>query len=262
MQTLTTNGLVLHICDEGPRGGRPVLFANSLGTDLRVWDALLPHLRPGLRLIRFDKPGHGLSDLASATIADMADTVALLAGTLELRGRLTVVGLSIGGMIGQSLAARHPNLMQALVLMDTAARIGTPQAWQDRIDAIRANGIDSIADAVMERWFTPNFRATRSAELKLWRNMLTRTSEDGYIACCRAIAETDLTDSTSRLTLPTLALVGAQDGSTPPDLVRATAQLAKAEFHSIEGAGHIPCVEQPEQTAALLNAFLSRTDDV
>lgn len=259
MQTISTSGITLHIRDEGPRDGRAVLFANSLGTDLRVWDALLPLLPAGLRIVRYDKRGHGLSDATPAPYAMdrlVADAEAVCGG-LGLRD-VTFVGLSIGGLIGQGLAARRPDLVRALVLMDTAAKIGTAQMWQDRIDAITAGGVEALADPILERWFTPAFRAANPG-FALWRNMLTRTSVAGYTGCCAAIAGADLTDSTRALRLPVLAMAGDTDGSTPPDLVRATADLCGADFHVIPDAGHIPCVEQPQATARLLADFLERT---
>jgi 3-oxoadipate enol-lactonase len=259
MLTISTSDITLHIRDEGPRSGRVLMFANSLGTDLRVWDALLPLLPARLRIVRFDKRGHGLSDATPAPyaldqlIAD-AEAVCDRLGLTDI----TFVGLSIGGLIGQGLAARRPDLVRALVLMDTAARIGTAAMWQDRIAAINAGGVEALAGPILERWFTPAFRDT-NPEFALWRNMLTRTSVAGYTGCCAAIAGADLTESTRALRLPVMAMVGDQDGSTPPDLVRATADLCGAEFHVISDAGHIPCVEQPEATARLLTEFLEKT---
>jgi 3-oxoadipate enol-lactonase len=248
----------MHYRDDGPRDGPAVVFANSLGTDLRLWDALLAHLPAGLRLIRYDKPGHGLSgDGGAVTIASLAeDAAALIEATA---GRPVVfVGLSIGGLIGQALAAARPDLLRALVLSNTAARIGTPESWAERIAAVEAGGTGSIADAVMARWFAPAFRATPA--LALWRTMLARTPAAGYAAACAAIAAADLTGATRALRQPALVIAGAEDGATPPDLVRATAALIPgAEFHLIPGAGHLPCVENPKAYAAILTPFLKAT---
>ncbi|WP_374300298.1 3-oxoadipate enol-lactonase [Paracoccus sp. (in: a-proteobacteria)] len=259
MQTISTSDITLHIRDEGPKDGRVVMFANSLGTDLRVWDALLPLLPAGLRIVRYDKRGHGLSDATPTpyTLDQLVADAEAVCDRLGLR-EITFVGLSIGGLIGQGLAARRPDLVHALVLMDTAAKIGTAPMWQDRIDAINTGGVAALADPILERWFTPAFRTT-NPEFALWRNMLTRTSVAGYTGCCAAIAGADLTESTRALRLPVLAMAGDRDGSTPPDLVRATAALCGADFHIIPDAGHIPCVEQPAATARLLADFLERT---
>lgn len=258
MRLVRTNRILTHVLESGDPAGRPVLFANSLGTDLRVWDRLLPELPEGLRLIRYDKRGHGLSDCPPPPYG-MGDLVADAAGlldALEVRGAV-VVGLSIGGMIAQGLAAERPDLVGALVLSDTAAKIGTEASWQERIDAVRDKGIAALEAGILERWFTRGFRDDRPEELAGWRHMLTRTPADGYVGCCAAIANTDLMESTARLRIPTLAVAGAEDASTPPDLVRETAGLIPgSRFEVIGGAGHLPCVEQPKVMARHFASFL------
>jgi 3-oxoadipate enol-lactonase len=258
MKTFRHLGNMLHYADQGPAQGQPVFFANSLGTDLRVWDLLLPHLRPGLRLIRYDKRGHGLSDAVPApyTIDALTEEAAALLDHLGLRD-VTVVGLSIGGMIAQNLAAKRPDLVAALVLMDTAAKIGTAQMWQDRIDAIRTQGIAALSQPILERWFGPDFHRTRPDDLALWRNMLCRTTLDGYLGCCAAIADADLTQQTRSLRVPAIAMAGSADGATPPDLVQQTAEYLGASFSIIAGAGHLPCVEAPQEVAARINQLLA-----
>lgn len=254
MRIADLGDVFLHYADEGE--GAPVVFANSLGTDFRLWDAVLPRLPRGLRFIRYDKRGHGLSSCPPAPYP----MGALVADAERLLDRLGVrdcvfVGLSIGGMIAQGLAVKRPDQVRAMVLSNTAARIGTRQTWDERIAAVRAGGIEPIADAVMERWFSRGFRAT--PELQLWRNMLVRQPAEGYAGCCAAIAGTDFYATTAALRLPVLAIAGSEDGSTPPDLVRETADLVRgSRFHLIRGAGHLPCVEKPDEFAAVLTAFL------
>ena len=255
MQTLTRPWGEMHICVQGPVDGAAVVFANSLGTDLRLWDALLPLLPPDLRLIRYDKRGHGLSDLGgAASLSDLADdAIALIEATTT--APVIFVGLSIGGLIAQNVAARRPDLIRALVLSNTAAKLGTAESWQARIEAVRTQGLHGLADAVMERWFGPAFRATPA--VTPWRNMLIRTPADGYSAACNALATADQTAATAGLRLPTLVIAGAQDGASPPDVVQATAALISgAAFHIIEGAGHLPCVETPDAYAAVVSPFL------
>jgi len=245
----------LHVRVDGPHDGPAVLFSNSLGTDLRLWDHVLPLLLPGLRVIRYDKRGHGLSSTGGGE--DLADHAADAIAIIEevAKGPVIMVGLSIGGLISQRVAADRPDLIRALVLSNTAAKLGTAESWQARIDAITAGGLESIADMVMERWFAAPFRAT--AELALWRNMLTRSPAAGYIAACRALARADQTGATARLTQPTLVIAGAEDGASPPDIVRATAALIPgAAFHLIPGAGHLPPVETPAAWAAIVAPFL------
>lgn len=249
----------MHYRIDGPDDGITVVFANSLGTDLRLWDQVLP-LLPGIRALRFDKRGHGLSDSGGpeedVSIAGLAGDAAALIEA-EGRGAVIFAGLSIGGMIGQQLAHDRPDLVRALVLSNTAAKMGSPESWTARIAAVRADGVASIADAVMERWFAAPFRAT--ASLAFWRNMLARTDAAGYAEACAAIAAADLAATTARLSLPALVIAGDQDGASPPDLVADTAALiADAAFRTIPGAGHLPPVETPSEWAALVRPFLQQ----
>ena len=246
----------LHVRVDGPDDGAPVVFANSLGTDLRLWDPILPMLPEGLRIVRYDKRGHGLSTCPDA----LYSMGALISDAERLLDHLQIkdcvfVGLSIGGMIAQGLAVKRLDLMRAMVLSNTGAKIGTPSMWDDRIAAVHAGGIEALADAVMERWFSKGFRAT--TELELWRNMLTRQEDAGYMGCSAAISGTDFYTTTASLRLPTLGIAGTDDGSTPPDLVRETVGLIPgSQFHLIRNAGHLPCVEQPEEYARVLTDFL------
>ncbi len=260
MDMITVNKVVLHYSDQGDPNGKPVLFINSLGTDFRLWDQLLPLLPTGLRFIRYDKRGHGLSSgpLAPYFMGDLVADAAGLLDALHVKSAI-VVGLSIGGMIAQGLAAERPDLVAAMVLSNTGAKIGTPDVWDQRIATARKGGIDALADATLERWFSKDFHANRQPELAAWRAMLTRTWVEGYLGCSAAISETDLYDSTARLRLPTLGIVGTEDGSTPPDLVREAVELIPgSEFALIRGVGHLPCVENPAEYAAILASFFER----
>jgi 3-oxoadipate enol-lactonase len=261
MLAIEVQGRTIHAADEGDRDGLPIVFSNSLGTDLRVWDALLPRLPAGLRLVRYDSRGHGLSEGAGAwTIGDLAGDLEGLLDALGIEAAV-VCGLSVGGLIAQALAARSPARVRALILCCTAARIGSEALWQERIAAVEAGGIAALAEGVLERWFSPRFRAEEPA-LALWRAMLVRTPAAGYAATCAAIRDADLTESTRALRLPTLAVAGETDGATPPDLVRATAGLIPgARFALIPGCGHLPPVEAPAALAGLIAAFLEEAVD-
>lgn len=256
MKIFETESSAIHWREDGDPGGHPVVFGNSLGTDLRLWDDILPRLDPSLRFIRFDKRGHGLSSGPDGpyTIDELTGDVAALLDDLGVR-HCTFVGLSIGGMIAQNLAATRPDLVGRLVLSNTAARMGTAEMWAGRIAAIEEDGIESIADAVLERWFSDDF-LTRP-EVAAWRNMLARTPVKGYIGCCHALSAADLFSRTAQIRIPTLAIAGSDDGSSPPELVRDTANIiAGSRFEVIEGVGHIPCVESPETFARLVGTFI------
>lgn len=263
MKLLDLGDVRLHWREDGQADGRPVVFANSLGTDLRLWDKVLARLPAGLRVIRFDKRGHGLSSAPAApyTMGALVHDAERLIEALDLAG-VTLVGLSIGGMIAQGLAAKRPDLVRAVVLSNTGAKIGTREMWAERIEGVRKGGIEALADAVMQRWFSKRFRTEELAELEGWRNMLTRTPAEGYMGCSAAIAGTDFHTTTAGLTIPALGIAGDEDGATPPDLVQETVGLIPgSRFALIRGAGHLPCVEQPDEYARLLTDFLAETAD-
>jgi 3-oxoadipate enol-lactonase len=248
MQAVTIDGAPMHYAVDGPEGAPVLVFANSLGTDFRIWDRVLERIGGQFRTVRYDKRGHGLSDLGS-TPFDMARLGADLNALLDHLGirSALVCGLSIGGLIAQQLVRDNPSRVRALVLCDTASKIGTPDMWQARIDAIEKGGLEGLADAVMERWFAPVFRATRPDELALWRNMLVRTPAQGYAWACGAIRDADLTADAGRIAVPTLAVCGADDGATTPETVKAlAASIPGAIYREIPDAGHLPCVEQPD----------------
>lgn len=257
MEFMHANGVVLHYSDSGG-DGPAIVFSNSLGTDFRIWDRVAPHFAATHRIIRYDKRGHGLSEAPPAPYR-MGDHVADLAALLDqrkVRGAV-VVGLSVGGVIAQGLAAIRPGLVSALVLSNTAHKIGTTDSWNARIAAVTSGGLGSIADAVMKLWFTPQFRDPANAAFMGCRNMLVRTPVEGYAGTCAALRDADMTDSTRALKLPVLCIAGDQDGSTPPDLVRSMAELiGGSQFRVVDDAGHIPCMEQPDAVVTLIRQFL------
>lgn len=261
MQTIYVAGCNLHVRFDGPEDGPVVMFSNSLGTELRVWDLMRAHLPKGLRLVRYDKRGHGLSDCPEGpySIDMLAGDAAAIADAFDLRD-VTFVGLSIGGLIGQALALSRPDIVKSLVLMDTGAKIGTAELWAERIAALEVGGLEGMADAVMDRWFSAGMRNDEPA-LAPWRNMLLRTPVQGYKGCCEAIAAADYSDKAKALSIPVMAMVGNEDRATTPDLVRATAELYNAPFHVIKEAGHLPCVEKPAEAAKLIVQFMESTDN-
>ena len=254
MQVLMRPWGHMHFVDEGPKDAPAILFANSLGTDLRMWQGVSQRL-PN-RCIRFDMRGHGLSATPAQdwTVEDIAaDAVALLTH-LNVE-KATIAGCSVGGMMAQAFGIHHPARARALILSNTAAKIGTPESWQARIEAIQTNGIASIADMILERWFPKTFRASDAA--LPWRTMLLRADPAGYVQTCRALSRADLRVGLASLTLPVLFLAGSEDQSTPPSLVAETAALIRgAHLVELAGSGHIPAIDVPEATAGAISDFL------
>ncbi len=261
MQFTNIGGVTLHHQLIGGPANKPVfVFVNSLGTDFRIWRDVIVRLAGDFPIVTYDKRGHGLSDVGTAPY-QMADHIGDLEGLLDhLNVKDAIIcGLSVGGMIAQGLYARRPDLVSALILCDTANKIGTAELWNARIAAVEKDGIAAITDTILERWFTPEFHAQRKADLTGYRNMLERQPLAGYAGTCAALRDADYTEAAKAIAVPTLCVVGDQDGSTPPAVVRALADLIPgSRFKIIDGAGHIPCVEKPEELTALIKRFEAR----
>ena len=255
------NGITVHYELIGdPDSKNLLVMSNSLGTDFRIWLPLFDELGEDVSVLLYDSRGHGLTGLGDTpfTMDDLVDDLIALVDDLEIR-KATFCGLSVGGLIVQGVFEKRPDLVKKIVLCDTAAKIGSADMWNGRIDAIKQNGLASIGENVTQRWFTDAFHEDRPEDLAGYRLMLERQPAEGYINTCAAIRDADFSAIAPTITVPTLCIVGDQDGATPPDLVRATADMIPgARFEVIEGCGHIPCVEQPEQLAALLQKFLKK----
>ena len=251
------NNHAQHYVAAGAENKPALVFSNSLGTDLRIWDGVADRLGDHFRMIRYDKRGHGLSEATEPpySTSDLAQDIVGLLDLLDV-SRAVVCGVSVGGVIAQALALKYPERVSALVLSDTGARIGSVESWEQRIEMIRTGGIISIEKMTMERWFSASFRARQSADMRGYATMLLQTSLNGYLGTCHALRDADFRGSAARIKHPTLVLTGAEDIATPPDLGRELARLIPgAEFSLIENAGHLPCIEQPETMAERMLEF-------
>lgn len=259
MQFARLNGITIHYQLIGAPQGKPTMvFINSLGTDFRIWRDVLVRLAGEVAVVTYDKRGHGLSDIGEPPYAmdDHVSDLEALLDMLELSGAV-LCGLSVGGMIAQGLYARRPDLVRALILCDTGHRIGDAALWNERIDAVRRDGIDNIADGVLQRWFSAGFITGQPVALAGYRNMLCRTPVDGYTGTAAAIRDTDYTEQAMRIAVPTLCVVGDQDGATPPALMQELAKLIPAaRYQEIPGSGHLPCIDGPELLTEVIRAFL------
>lgn len=262
MQFARINGIVMHYQLIGAPAGKPVIvFANSLGTDFRIWRDVIVRLAGDFAIVAYDKRGHGLSELGDAPhrIETHAADAAALMDHLSVKSAV-FCGLSIGGLIAQALYTSRPDLIRSLIFCDTAHRIGTNELWNGRIAAAETQGIASFADTVMKLWFTPDFHARRADELTGYRTMLVRQPVAGYTAACTAIREADFTETANQIAVPSLVVVGDQDGSTPPSVVKSLAdRIPGARYEIIKDAAHIPCVEQPEALTALIRDFIGKS---
>lgn len=263
MQVDLIDGIHIHYQRSGYAGAPLVVFVNSLGTDLRIWNGVLDCLGQRIQSICYDKRGHGLSDAPPApyTLDNHIDDLAGLLDHLRVEQAI-FCGVSVGGMIALGLADRRPSMVRGLILCDTAHKIGSDDFWNQRIEAIRRNGIESIADSVLERWFSRSFRQAVPEAVAGWRNMLLRSPVEGYVGTCTALRDADLTVAAQNLNLPVRCLCGSEDGATPPDLVRSMSELiAGSRFQLVDGAGHLPCIEGPDQLAAVIRDMIEETND-
>lgn len=259
MNFLHVDEIAIHYRTVGMVPGKPVIaFVNSLGTDFRIWDSVMHELGDTYAYVLHDKRGHGLSGagVTPYTIETHAHDLLALLDHLKIE-KVIVWGLSVGGLIAQSLAITRPERITALILSNTAHKIGTDEMWNARIDAIKADGLARLVDPVMERWFTPAFRRSDNPLYAGARTMLARQSAEGYSGTCAAIRDADYTEAVTHIAAPTLCVAGDQDGSTSPDLVRTMAdRIPGSRFVEIADCGHIPCLEQPKAYAAAVANFL------
>ena len=248
----------LHYDLTGPADAPPLILSGSLGSDLRMWNGQLA-LSDRLRLIRIDHRGHGGSPAPPGpySIADLATDVLELIDQLGLQ-RVSYAGLSLGGMIGIWLAANAPERIDRLVLLCTAARMSNADAFAKRAKAVRtASTTEPIADAVIDRWLTPDFAAARPEVRRRLRDMITACDPNGYAACCQAIAVMDLRPALARINVPTLIVSATDDLATPPELqAEIAAGIAGARHELIGPAAHVAAVEQPSQINQLIGAHL------
>ena len=253
-----SNGTELFYDLRGPAGAPVVAFSNSIGTTHRMWDAQAEALADPYQVLRYDTRGHGGSPVASgsAIIEALADDLAGLLDALQI-GRAHVVGLSLGGMTAQALAARHPGRVRGLVLMATSAYL--PQGWEVRAATVRSQGMGAIADAVLARWFTPDFAATHPDAVAPHRERFVAMEPEGYAACCSAIGGMDLRPSNASIAAPTLIVAGADDPATPVAMMEEIrGRIPDAELVVLPRAAHLLSVERADAVNAHLGAFLGR----
>jgi 3-oxoadipate enol-lactonase len=250
---IRAGGSTVYYDATGPRDGPAIVFGNSLGTSVAVWDSVVEAFAAAFRVVRFDMRGHGLTDEGPApSMDDLASDVVALLDALKIE-RIRY----IGGMIGQRLAAAHPARVEALVLCATANRIGTPEVWNGRIEAVRDGGMAAISSGVLARWFTPETHEGRREEIAGFRNMLERTPVAGYIGACAAIRDADLAADDARIFCPTLVVAGAADPVTPPaDAFALRDAIVGAHAVVIADAAHIVPAERPHEFVDLVLPFL------
>jgi 3-oxoadipate enol-lactonase len=249
----------LHHRLDGPEDAPVLVLSNSLGARHTMWDAQAPALVERFRLLRYDQRGHGQSDVPDGpySIADLGGDLLALLDELGI-ATAHYCGLSIGGMTGIWIALNAPDRIDGLVLSNTTAYFPPAEEWSRRAKVARTpDGMVELADAAIDRWFTPGFQERRPEETERFRQMLLTTPGEGYAGCCEAIREMDFRDEVGRIQAPTLVIAGDEDPSTPPDWNRELADgIPGAGYHLLQDASHLANVARPrEYTDLLLRHF-------
>jgi 3-oxoadipate enol-lactonase/4-carboxymuconolactone decarboxylase len=244
---------------EGSEEAPVLVLSNSLGSDLSMWAMQMPALLTHFRVLRYDTRGHGKSGVPQGdyTVEQLGGDVIGLLDHLGIT-HAHFCGISMGGLTGMWLALHHPQRVRRLVLANTAARLGSDESWQARINAVRSEGMAALAPAIIERWYTPAYKSRCAAALEPTQKTLATTSADGYASCCAALRDADLRDGLVRIALPTLVIAGTYDSSTPPSDGRAIAAKIDGAHYVELDAAHI---SNQEQAGAFTGAVLSFLTD-
>ena len=256
------NDTVINFEIEGPEGAPVVTFSHSLATTLDMWELQVLALRDSYRVLRFDTRGHGKSSITPGpyTMERLTADVVGLLDYLDIQ-RTHFVGLSMGGMIGQIMALLYPQRLQKLILCDTASSVPSEVApiWIERIRTAETKGMTALAKETLERWLSEDFRRDRPEETKRVRNMIIQTPVPGYVGCSRAISEFDVSRELSKVTVPTLIMVGEKDPGTPVSAAEAIQrQIHGSELVVIPGALHLTNIEAPFIFNQSLLSFLAK----
>ena len=261
-ELVRANGTTLRVRVEGLPSAQVLLFSNSLATDLSMWDHQAAYFSQWYRVVRYDTRGHGKSEAAAAPYS-LSTLVEDVRSLLDALGIETVhyCGLSLGGMIGQLFAARYPQRLLSLALCDSAAKLRR-EVWEERIAIAHKEGIGPLVEPSLGRWFTQSFRDKNPKLIDDIRQMIHRTSVNGYIGSATAIMEMDNFSQLPRIVTPTLIVVGSKDPATPPsdsELMRQ--KIVGSKMVIIEDAAHLPNIEQIDEFNNILSEFLKAQNE-
>lgn len=252
-------GSRIHYHLDGKVGAPVLVLSNSLGTNLTLWEPQIPSLSSRMRVLRYDGRGHGKSPASPGeyTIDLLTNDLVAVLDHLDIE-KASFCGLSLGGMIGQQLAINAGNRVHKLALCSTAAKIGSAETWNARMEFVRSGGMRAVTESILERWFTPAFANREPAAVERTRQMLLSTLPDGYVANSAAVRDADFRDALKNVHTQTLVISGAHDRSTPPiDGQFLAKQISGAKYIELDAA-HISNIEAANEfTDAILTFFTS-----
>lgn len=231
-----------------------LLLIHSLGQDTRMWVEQLPFFAEKRRVVTVDLPGHGESTAEDReyTLEDLGLDVLDVADASGL-DTFDVLGISLGGLIAMWLAIERPERVTHLIASNTAAKVGTADAWNERIEAVKEGGMKSIRDSVIPRFVTPELAGQRPHVMDQLHDMFESIDPAGYAGCCAALRDADLRDSVARIACPTLIIGGNRDVATPPEMVRELYEsIPASRLELIADAAHLPNLDQPAEFTRLV----------
>ena len=257
----TVNGLDTYYEIHGKEGAPWLVFSHSLACSVRMWDGEIARHKANYRVLAYDTRGHGQSAAPQGpyTLEQLAEDLFSLLKHLKVE-KPHYVGLSMGGMIGQTAALEYPGIFRTLTLCDTTSRYPAEAApmWQERIRIAESKGMAPLVQATLERWFTEGFRKNHPEKVKPVASLIEKTPVAGYVGCCAAIPKINLTARLKEIRTPTLVICGNDDPATPPAMAREIQQnIPGAKLELIPQAAHLSNIEQPEAFNRALASFLS-----
>lgn len=260
MPYAAVNGTELHYRIDGDRHGNApwIVLSNSLGSDLSMWTPQVAALSKHFRVLRYDTRGHGHSEAPKGpyTIEQLSGDVLGLMDTLKI-ARANFCGVSMGGLTGVALAARHANRLERVVLSNTAARIGSPEIWVPRAARARTEGMLALADVVLPRWFTAGFIEREPVVMAMIRDVFVHTDKEGYASNCDAIDAADLRPEAPGIKVPALVISGTHDLAATPEQGRALAAAIPGARYVELDAAHISNIEQMDAFTKTVLDFLT-----
>jgi len=249
----------VHHTLEGPDGAPVIVFSNSLGTRGEMWDAQAAALSDRFRVLRYDTRGHGESPVPSGpySMADLGGDVLAMLDRLELE-RVSFCGLSIGGMTAMWLGVNAPERIDRLAICCTGMQLPPPAAWTERAALVRAEGVGSLIEATMERWFSPEFPERSPETVERIRHTFLSTPPEGYASCCEALAEFDMRGELDAVRAPTLVIAGEDDPVGTPERAAAIGEeIEGSRVVILPGARHLAAVEKADEVTRELEQHLS-----
>ncbi|MGM0386726.1 MAG: 3-oxoadipate enol-lactonase [Actinomycetota bacterium] len=258
MATVHTPTHDLYFTVDGPQEAPVLVLSGSLGSRLEMWDRVLPHLTPARRVVRYDLRGHSRSTTPPGeySVTDLAEDIAVILDHLEIE-RADLAGISLGGQTALAFALHHPDRLDRLVVANTGARIGSVETWTERATTVRDQGLEAIADKVIDGWLTPPFAVAHPEIRAGLRESFLATDPEGYAACCMSLAHTDLRPRLAEITAPTLVIASPGDKGTTTEVLRVIADgVPNTTYVEVPGA-HLTAVESPGEFAGAVLAHLT-----